>query len=92
MVAVDEVCRPGRPARRSNERVQLIFIHRRVYAFSPRHTLIFFKGVKVSFIRQRPFRFRPQKNLLAEVRHLFISILFVELDGLFQRMDGSFCS
>ena len=53
-------------------------------AFSPGELMILFDGVEICLLGERSFRLSFHEQVLAEVRHLFLSILFVELNDLFQ--------
>src|SRR6185369_12677302 len=77
VVAVDEVGRPSRAARRSDERVEAILRHHCVNALRLREKLARTQSLQIGEVCERAFGFGAREKLLAEVWHLAFAILFV---------------
>ena len=83
MVAVYEIGQPCRAGSRRDQRIQPVFIHDCIDTFGAGQLMILFDGVEICLLGERSFRLSFHEQVLAEVRHLFLSILFVELNNLF---------
>ena len=62
-----------------------MLVHHCVYSFVSRQAAVFFESIQIGFVRERPFCLCFEKNLLTEVGHFPLPVLFIELDDLFHR-------
>src|SRR5437870_7558471 len=85
VIAVEPVSRPGWSTSRSNQSIELVFLHDEVDALRASQQMVLSQSIDVRFARERSFRLGFHHEVLPKIRHLAIAVLFVEGDYVFER-------
>ena len=85
MIAVNEIGRPHRAAGRRDDGVELVFGDHRIDSLGSRHAVILCQRFLVGLAGQRTLLLSALEQLLAEVGHLTVAVLFVESNQIGER-------
>src|SRR6202142_4529204 len=88
MISIDEGGKPGGAAGRRDDSVKLVLVHERVDALGGPELMVFREAIHVFFLGQRSLCLRLNENILAKIWHLFFAIAFIEVDDVFEGVDG----
>ena len=84
MIAIDPVRGPRWSTSGRDQRVQPVLLHDGVNSLRAREQVVLAQCLQVRFAGERSFLLRLFHDVLAEVRHLASTILFVEGDHVFE--------
>ena len=84
MVPRHMIGQPRRAGCRRHQRVKLMCIHHAINSLRPREPVIQFQRIAIRLLRQRPFRFGLDHDVLSEERHFLLAIALVEFNNLLE--------
>src|SRR6266540_637307 len=84
VIAVDEVDQRGWSARRRDESVEPVLVHRLVDSLLLREPQVLLERVAIGLFGERTLRLGLQENLLTKVGHFLLAVPFVEIDQVLE--------